>query len=73
MLRNYVIPYFQQRQCLGQTIFMQKQDGAPSDSSLAGRALLGQHFTDERIISSFLQNEWPFCSLDASLKLQFYY
>ncbi|GBM10352.1 hypothetical protein AVEN_131084-1 [Araneus ventricosus] len=62
MLRTFVVPQLQHRQCLTSTIFM--QDGAPSHIHRFVKALLLQYFTDESVISRSFSNPWPSRSPD---------
>lgn len=57
MLNSFVIPALQQRQCLGEIIFM--QDGAPPHVAVRVQQLLRQKFTTERVISRCFPTPWP--------------
>lgn len=57
MLQTFVVPQLQGMRVLTSTIFM--QDGAPPHIHESVKALLLQHFTDERVISRFFRNPWP--------------
>ncbi|KFM67194.1 hypothetical protein X975_24756, partial [Stegodyphus mimosarum] len=57
MLNSFVIPALQQRQCLGEIIFM--QDGAPPHVAVRVQQMLRQNFTTETVISRYFPTAWP--------------
>lgn len=62
--QTIVVPQLQQKWVLTSTVFM--QDGAPPHIHESVKALLQQHFTDERVISRFFRNPWPPRSPDSN-------
>ncbi|GBO04915.1 hypothetical protein AVEN_80951-1 [Araneus ventricosus] len=56
MLKDFVIPQLQQRECLQDIIFM--QDGATPHIDRRVKQLLRQHFTDARVISRHFPTAW---------------
>ncbi|KFM64112.1 hypothetical protein X975_09665, partial [Stegodyphus mimosarum] len=57
MLNSFVIPALQQRQCMGEMIFI--QDGVPPHIAVRVQQMLRQTFTTERVISRYFPTTWP--------------